>query len=135
MRKRSTSRSDTVLIVDDDDGIRRSLARLLRLEGYATAEASNGMEALEYLRSHPAPRLILLDLMMPLMNGWQFSEAKQRDPALSKIPVAVISASREMPNAAASIPAVAYLEKPFDLEDLLRALASAAPPPEPEPRS
>jgi two-component system, chemotaxis family, chemotaxis protein CheY len=110
-----------VLIVDDDRGICSSLSRILRMEGYATASVEDGRQALEYLRTHPAPRLILLDLMMPNMNGWEFSREQQRDPNLSKIPVVIISAGgSEVRRTAGTIPAIEYLEKPLDLERLLR---------------
>jgi CheY-like chemotaxis protein len=81
----------TVLIVDDDEGIRETLSELLCCEGYVTACAANGAEALRVVRESP-PGLILLDMMMPVMNGWEFLAQKQLDPALEIIPTVVVSA-------------------------------------------
>lgn len=116
------TRRQTVLIVDDDVQICRGLARALRLEGYDTAHVHDGIQALGYLRGNPPPLAILLDLMMPNMDGWGFSREKQKDSALAAIPVVVMSARGKIAETAASIPAVAYLEKPFDLDVLTRTL-------------
>src|SRR5438445_696734 len=83
-----------VLLVDDDFEICDTLSQLLQDEGYSVATASNGLEALHYLRGATLPRLILLDLMMPVMNGWQFRHEQQRDPELASIPLVVLSADR-----------------------------------------
>jgi CheY-like chemotaxis protein len=105
-----------ILIVDDDLEIRDTLSELLHEEGYSVATAKNGHEALFLLRERIVPRLILLDLMMPVMNGWQFRQEQQRDPLLRGIPVVVISATR-----APAIDAAEILTKPIDLEVLLGA--------------
>jgi CheY-like chemotaxis protein len=107
-----------VLIVDDDELIRTTIAQILRFEGYTVAAAANGAEALRLMRGSAAPRLILLDLMMPVMNGWQLHHELRRDPALADIPVAVISAVvpyRERD----SIDLFAFLKKPVNIDDLL----------------
>src|SRR5215213_7431302 len=85
----------TILVVDDDHAIRDSLTELLEDEGYVVARAENGQEALEFLRSNGAPCLILLDLMMPVMDGYEFMDRTQGDPQLADIPVVVITAASE----------------------------------------
>jgi CheY-like chemotaxis protein len=82
-----------VLVVDDEDDIRGALQEILDGEGYATVGASNGVEALEWLRAHKAaPSLILLDLMMPEMDGWDLLACIDDDRRLHRIPVALMSA-------------------------------------------
>jgi CheY-like chemotaxis protein len=83
----------SIVVVDDDDGIRSALQDVLRAEGYATAGAANGKRALELLRrTEPPPRLILLDLMMPVMDGWEFLKEIDDEPKLRGISVAIMSA-------------------------------------------
>ena len=100
--------------------LRTALVEALREKGYLVASAGNGREGLELLRDAPAPRLILLDLLMPVMNGWQFCSAKQADPSLAPIPVVALSA------AAKTDPASPYFidvhdvaAKPVELDELL----------------
>jgi CheY-like chemotaxis protein len=81
----------TVLEVDDDPGALEGLARLLRQAGYGAATVANGVEALLRLRDGPAPCLILLDLLMPVLDGWSFCEALRADPATARTPVIVCS--------------------------------------------
>lgn len=106
-----------VLVVDDDPGIREAVGRLLEKMGHPRAFAQNGREALAHLRgTQAAPGLVLLDLMMPEMNGWQFLEERQKDARLLGIPVAIMSAALE---ASTELPRVAgYLRKPFSLARL-----------------
>ena len=108
-----------VLIVDDDFEIRETLGQILEDEGYAVAGAANGMEALSFLRADNHPCVILLDLMMPVMNGWQFATEQKRDPGLAKIPVVVISAVGDAEQKARTLGAVEVLRKPIDLDQLL----------------
>ena len=109
-----------ILLVEDDTGILSTIADILVGEGYFVASATNGKEALGTLRQgHPLPDLILLDLMMPVMNGWQFRDAQRQDPALAAIPVVVISAATNLQQSAASIGAAGCLKKPLTLEALL----------------
>jgi CheY-like chemotaxis protein len=115
----STS-SGIVLVVDDDPDIRDALCELLEGEGYRAASASNGQEALTYLNSKEPPCVILLDLMMPIMDGWEFRRQQQIDPRLSKIPVVVITAAGKY--GADSITADRILPKPLQLEQVLEAL-------------
>ena len=89
----------------------------LQLAGISVLSASNGREALDILESADAPCLILLDLMMPVMDGWEFRQALSSDPQRSRIPVVVVSAMTE--DVAASIGATAYLPKPVDIDRML----------------
>jgi len=90
---RSPSARTDVLVIDDEEDIRAALRQILEEEGYATAEASNGAEALALLEGSAfPPRLILLDLMMPKMDGWEFLLRIDEDPKLHGIPVALMSA-------------------------------------------
>src|SRR5262249_22655081 len=109
-----------VLVVDDDPFIRDVVAQLLESEGYTTAEAANGLEALS-MATDPAapPSLILLDLMMPIMDGWEFArQLHTRQPA-HPIPIVVLSAARLPPDRLRVIGAEAVLAKPFDVDELL----------------
>ena len=83
-------------VVDDDPDMREALRLVLELRGYSVEEAADGQRALELLRSNPGCCLILLDLMMPGMNGWQFRKAQQEAPELAAIPVVVLSAMRDV---------------------------------------
>lgn len=106
-----------ILVVDDDEPIRQGLHAVLSEEGFQVCTADNGRSALQALRGTPTPQLVILDLMMPDMDGWQFRVAQKADPALRGIPVIAMSAART-PQAAA-IDAAAYLPKPFSLDDLM----------------
>jgi len=109
--------SGTVLIVEDDLDTREMLGRFLELEGYTVETAENGKRALERLGSGVGACVILLDLMMPVMDGWQFRQEQIRDATLADIPVIVVSAAgRERLE---RIHANAYLSKPVDLDELL----------------
>src|SRR5690242_695856 len=81
-----------VLVVEDDSDLRESLSQALRDHGFAVTPASNGQQALDLLRSGTRPTVILLDLMMPVLNGWELRDALREDPVLSGIPQLVISA-------------------------------------------
>lgn len=108
-----------VLIVEDQPDLRETLASLLEDLGYLVAVAANGRDALAHLQSAPPPALILLDLIMPVMNGWVFRAEQQRDPKLADIPVVVVSGAANLPHHSAALNAVAYLTKPVDLNMLL----------------
>lgn len=111
-------RRQRVLIVDDDPSIRRLLALSLRREGYRTADACNGSEALEAMRAGQTD-LVLLDLMMPKVTGWQVLTERAAAPELRKIPVIVITAERGDGLAKISNDGIcALLPKPFELETL-----------------
>src|ERR1044071_1184503 len=76
-----------ILVVEDDSAIREVLTDVLESEGYQVLNAANGREAIQLLRSSTLPCLILLDLMMPVMNGWQFRDEQRQDPLLAPVPV------------------------------------------------
>ena len=106
------------MVVDDDPDIRDSLREVLEDEGYEVATVGNGREALDYLKqASPRPCVILLDLMMPVMDGWQFRRQQVLDAELADIPVIVVSAAGK--ERIAGIDADGYLSKPVDLEQLL----------------
>ncbi|XXT22232.1 response regulator [Sorangium sp. So ce429] len=110
-----------ILVVDDDPDIRETLAELLQEEGYAVSSAAHGGEALSALRADPRPGLILLDLMMPIMDGWQFRAEQKKDPELASIPVVIISATGR-DEFVSSLGAAQFLKKPINLEQLLAAV-------------
>jgi CheY-like chemotaxis protein len=114
----SNEGSRAILLVEDDAGIRESIAECLAYEGYAVAVASNGEEALAWLRRSGRPDLVVLDLVMPVMNGVQFLDHVRAEPAWKDVPVVLMTAA--MPAAGAPLPRVdGYLPKPFELADLL----------------
>lgn len=109
-----------ILVVDDDAALRNTLVEVLEEEGYRATAACNGMEALEVLRTLPAPpTLILLDMMMPVMDGWAFRAEQKKDPLLSEIPVVIFSAQGRVKEMASQVSASAYLKKPLLLKELL----------------
>jgi len=111
------------MVVEDDLAVRETLHDLLSGEGYQVVEASNGREALDRLRSGERhPGVILLDLMMPVMDGWQFRRAMRADPRLSDIPVVVMSASLSLERSTQGLAAAAVLPKPVGLELLLETV-------------
>jgi len=114
----------SILIVEDDDDVRECLAVFLEGEGYRVVEAEDGQQALVRLRSAPDFCLILLDLFMPVMNGWAFRAEQLRDPALATIPVIVISADAGTPQKATALGAVDSMVKPIEFDRLLQAVTS-----------
>jgi CheY-like chemotaxis protein len=106
-----------VFIVEDDVDTREMLGRFLELEGYRVETAANGKLALERLGSGVGPCVIVLDLMMPVMDGWQFRQAQIHNTELADIPVIVVSAAGR--DRIERIQADAYLSKPVDLDELL----------------
>src|SRR5262249_44483114 len=100
-------------------------AQLLSLEGYQTAAVANGREALEYLQNGGNPNLILLDLMMPVMDGWEFRRKQQADPSLAQVPVVILSALD--PHRTSDVSAAAFLKKPLDFDRLLSLVRSYCP--------
>ena len=104
-----------VLVVDDDPSIRRMIMAALRREGYAFGEAANGKEALEAMRND-RPDVVILDLMMPIVSGWDVLRERASDPDLLSIPVIVVSANRSAELASAMDKGIcAFLPKPFDI--------------------
>jgi two-component system, chemotaxis family, chemotaxis protein CheY len=108
-----------ILIVEDEPAFREALAEILRDNGYSTTAAANGEEALSYLRSHPPPSLIILNLVMPVMNGWAFMAERGHDPSLAAIPVVILSGISDVGREADSLHAAAYLTKPVEIPALL----------------
>jgi CheY-like chemotaxis protein len=111
-----------VMVVDDDIAIREVLSQLLQMQGYEVTSACNGREAMACLRRSGEACVILLDLMMPVMDGWAFRDEQRRDPALASIPVVVISAVGDAREKATALDAAAYLDKPLDYDELLEAV-------------
>ena len=111
----------TILVIDDDQDIRDTLSELLRDEGYEVLRAAHGAEALGALRAGSRAHLILLDLMMPVMDGWKFREEQRKDPSLATIPVVVISATGK-DDKVSTLGAAQFLKKPIHLEQLLDAV-------------
>ncbi len=120
----------SLLITEDDDDIRTDLAELLDTRGYQTSTARNGLEALDLLHSGARPDLILLDLMMPVMDGWQLRRVLLEEPELAKIPVLLVSSSRDLAKECAELGVAGHITKPFGVEALVaeieRCLAARA---------
>ena len=119
----------TILVVEDDADIRSALCAILEDEGYRVACAADGQEALGALRAGLRPSVILLDLMMPVMDGPDFRAAQLRDPRLAAIPIVVLTADGRFEQAAKALGAAAAFAKPFELKVLLRALERLAAAP------
>jgi CheY-like chemotaxis protein len=118
-----------ILVVEDDDAIRGLVSEVLRDDGYQVREATNGAEALETVRE-TRPDLIVLDLMMPVMNGWTFLEECRRTDSCAEVPVVVTSASHDLPRTADRLREMGVrtcLAKPFDLDGLLALVERYAP--------
>jgi len=111
-----------VLIVEDEESTREMLGMFLETEGYVIAGASNGEEALAYLRQQTRPNLILLDLMMPVMDGWRFRRIQREDPTIASIPVVIVSAAGDVGQTAVALSAAGYLEKPVEPKHLLATI-------------
>lgn len=109
----------TVLVVEDDFDIRDLLVFVLSNNGYRATGVANGREAIAHLRQKQPADLILLDLMMPIMDGWEFRAAQKSDPTLNDVPVVLLSATEEVKEQAGPLEAAAYLRKPIDLGQLL----------------
>jgi CheY-like chemotaxis protein len=113
-----TQPNKTVLIIEDDSLIRGAMKMLLEWEGYRVDCAVNGEEGLDRLRGMALPSIILLDLMMPVLDGWQFMEERRQDPTLAAIPVIVVSALEEAENHWGA----EHIRKPFQPPELLEAV-------------
>jgi CheY-like chemotaxis protein len=123
MHPSTGARGGTVLLVEDDDDIRHTIASILEDEGFDVASAADGDDALRYLRRcTETPRLILLDLMMPVMDGWAFRAAQLEDARLAKIPVVVLSAATDLRRHAVQLRVNDFLVKPLDVPLLLDAI-------------
>jgi len=107
----------SVLIVEDEEFIRDNLKMLLEFEGYPVSTANNGEEGLKALRGMEHPCLVLLDLLMPVMNGLEFLEAKGKDDVIASIPVCVVSGVADRPIVSGI---KAFIKKPIDFDGLLK---------------
>ena len=117
-----------VLVVDDDEEIRGTLGAVLQAEGFDVLEARNGLHALQQLLLHPLPDLILLDMMMPVMTGFEFLSMQQEDPRICAIPVVAVTVHAKV----AEIRGVRRLvRKPFDLDELLLVIREVLAPARP----
>ncbi len=115
---------DAILVVEDDDDIREALTAYLEAAGYTVIEAKDGGEALRMLRSTTRVCLVVLDLFMPVMNGWEFRAEQLGDPAIAHVPVLIVSADRSAPQRAADLGAVDCMVKPIDFVRLLDTVAA-----------
>jgi CheY-like chemotaxis protein len=106
----------SILVVEDDDDIRNAIVDLLETEGYTTQSAVNGKDALEKLGHIGKPCLVLLDMMMPIMNGREFLDNVMKDSKLAPIPVLIVSAVADKANTEGS---VGFLKKPIDIDVVL----------------
>jgi CheY-like chemotaxis protein len=110
-----TKREWRILVVEDNEDAREAMVALLQMKGYRAVPAANGQEALDYLHNAPVPDLIILDLWMPVMDGWHFRDEQVKDPRLKKIPVIVVTALSDR----ADIDVNDIIIKPVDVDRLL----------------
>lgn len=119
-----------VMVVEDDPDVRDAITDVLCDEEYQTLSASDGQEALDRLRASPSkPYLILLDIMMPVMDGWRFRQEQMNDPELADIPVVVCTAHGSGEDVARDMGADGFLKKPLKLSDLLALVEKFCGPP------
>lgn len=111
-----------VLVVEDDEVIRESMRELLELEGFDVISAANGREALDFVRAGGRPCAVLLDLFMPVMDGWQFLAEIDRDRELSDLPITVVSAAGDR---VSGIGRRRLLRKPVGLQRILAAVRTS----------
>lgn len=114
--------SKRILVVEDDNSIRELLVELLQSEGYEVASAVNGLEGLKYLQSQKYPDLILIDLMMPVMDGYAFRTEQLKNSDWSKIPVVVMSAEANAKEKMKKFGVTAFLAKPVELDTILKTV-------------
>lgn len=115
MVSRENNEIAKLLIVEDDDGARTALGDIFDCEGFPVATCANGREALDYLHSRPLPLVIILDLQMPVMNGWQFCRERKKDANLAAVPVVAITAFQSP----GELDVDAVMQKPIDIERLM----------------
>lgn len=112
-----------ILVVEDDTSIRELLVELLESEGYAVSSAVNGLEGLKILQTDGSPDLILIDLMMPVMDGYSFRTEQLKNTEWSKIPTVVMSAEANAKEKMKNFNITAFLSKPVELETILKTVA------------
>jgi CheY-like chemotaxis protein len=116
-----------IMIVEDDRGVREALSDLLRDEGYRVSGLSNGRDAMDELRARASvPSLIIVDLLMPIMDGGELCARLRLDPVLARIPVVVMSADAHLRRHAARLEVAAFLRKPLDIGKLLATIEAHA---------
>jgi two-component system, chemotaxis family, chemotaxis protein CheY len=113
-----------ILVIDDDEDIREALVDVLGDAGYSVRVAASGSDALELLRGVEPPSLILLDLMMPGMDGFAFRAAQVADPRIASIPVVIVSAGGNLATDAKRLGATGFIQKPMRLDAILREVGS-----------
>ncbi|MES2526214.1 MAG: response regulator [Bdellovibrionota bacterium] len=116
-------KTQKILTVDDDESIREAMTEMLEFEGFETVWAKNGLVALDYLKRVPdseLPDLVLLDYMMPVMNGKQFFNEKKSDPRLEGIPVVMMTANGNLVNVMDNVETTGYMSKPMDYETVVK---------------
>jgi CheY-like chemotaxis protein len=123
----TTGKDEYILVVEDDEALREGLADALLLEGYRVESAENGQTALHILKAGLRPCLILLDLMMPVMDGWTFRKELMKDPALADIPVVVMTAASAA--AARGVATHTTLWKPLQMETVVNVIQQHCPSP------
>lgn len=131
--KKAFMNCKTILVVEDDRDIRESVEDVLRTEGYEVFAAANGKEAISILREIEHPTLILLDMMMPVMSGWEFLEAQKSSAQFANLPVVVVSAQADesaLISKRGDIQAEGLLRKPIQLENLLSVVETYCENPE-----
>ncbi len=126
MTVRAADPVSTILLVEDDEAIRESVSECLRLEGYRVELAVNGAEALAWLQCGDRPSVVLLDMVMPVMDGAEMLARMRGDPALAGVPVVLMTAAAQKEPAETG--AEAFLSKPFDLAELLVTVARFCTP-------
>jgi CheY-like chemotaxis protein len=116
-----------ILVVDDDPAIRDVVADILEISDYPVQTAVNGAEALEKIREDK-PAAVLLDLMMPVMDGWEFLRVCRKEMKCVHLPIVVMSAARDASDVADELGAQAFLPKPFELDTILSVVGQVVPP-------
>ncbi len=112
-----------ILVVEDDTSIRELLVELLESEGYAVSSAVNGLEGLKYLENKGQPDLILIDLMMPVMDGYTFRTEQLKNPLWAQIPTVVMSAEANAKEKMKNFNITAFLSKPVELDTILKTVS------------
>ncbi|MGK5083923.1 response regulator [Bdellovibrionota bacterium FG-1] len=115
--------TQTVLVVEDDEVIRSALEQILQYQGYQTFTAIHGQDALEKLKGLLPATLLIMDLMMPVMNGWELLAALRKDDRWKTLPVIILSAGSDAPSGPQSDPFVRFLKKPLRMQTLLSVVA------------
>jgi CheY-like chemotaxis protein len=130
-RPSAADASGRVLVVDDDAAVRAATARNLRLAGFDVVAAPDGVEALRMLRADPTIRLILLDMNMPGMDGWEFRRLQAEDSRLATIPTIVVSAAPVADLIRVDLDVPLYLRKPVSRQHLISVVAEYCEPVQP----